>query len=693
MKISPVFLQDKNLQKSNFQKNSINSTISNNTQLQNVYPKSYYLLNFEARVDKDLDSFIKRNEQNLPYSVKAYVENLTSEEKISLSPLEAQRNAFEYLSICDSVNDIKDVYPEESLFKNLREAGEIKSKRGFLYELRLMSEDLDKDKLLSTGDNSLSVYLIKKIFLEGKTIDEINNDLDKDIHPAFKKEDKKYIQSSTLKALGIELPPLAYLNSLRYTRDGYSDFVGDKISKHWAQMSQEEKDNIRNSHSSKSFSQEAKDNMSIAQKKRWAKMSPQERTEQINKMHTGDEKQKYALIAAWNECPEARKVLSEMLIEHHFYSPQNVIYRSEALSEGMQKVMNEFWAKNPELGATLGELITQKQEEYDLAKESGNLEEFIQEIIAKQKEIKAEIKQLSIIKKKELANFNPLVEQYKKDFSFLPDELLELHEEILKMQKQDEVEIFIKYLKGEKLKNAERKTAQKIQRIVMPKFTIENQAFLMAYMSEFEKAFANFKNPINGNELCVSFPSNCSFDSAMIIQTCYRLLNEGYENVNFCDNIPFFSLNDKKAPACLYNDIDLQIALVQNKNLAKIIEPISSDLKHFKYPFAKLPDFKAANEAYSKIINKNPCEKDVRRLAIKMAGLDAGSEIINKMSELLMNRKDAYWILENKSAPKGVRLRTMCQAIHWCSGSEAVYMFRKTASKENAKELEAFMMN
>ena len=43
--------------------------------------------------------------------------------------------------------------------------------------------------------------------------------------------DSDYIHPSTLKALGIKSPDREYQQSLRYTRDGYSDFMGQKISK------------------------------------------------------------------------------------------------------------------------------------------------------------------------------------------------------------------------------------------------------------------------------------------------------------------------------------------------------------------------------------------------------------------------------------------------------------------------------
>ena len=75
----------------------------------------------------------------------------------------------------------------------------------------------------------------QKIFLESKTLDEINQDLEQEINPEFKsmyseKENGQLIHSSTIKALGIKLPEFEYMQSLRYTRLGYSDIIGEKIS-------------------------------------------------------------------------------------------------------------------------------------------------------------------------------------------------------------------------------------------------------------------------------------------------------------------------------------------------------------------------------------------------------------------------------------------------------------------------------
>jgi hypothetical protein len=75
--------------------------------------------------------------------------------------------------------------------------------------------------------------------------------LTKEINPEFKKiyEDKEIneqaIKSSTLKALGIQTPSSEYMQSLRYTREGYSDIVGGKISQvqkaFWESMPIEER--------------------------------------------------------------------------------------------------------------------------------------------------------------------------------------------------------------------------------------------------------------------------------------------------------------------------------------------------------------------------------------------------------------------------------------------------------------------
>ena len=220
-----------------------------------------YLLAFTARVDKGLERFYDTNKDKMPQTVRTYVENL--EDKSKITPLEAQKNAYELLEISQTIEDIKSAYPDEPLFADLINPNQSKAKRGLLNSVK------ENEELLALGNqgvlkdkSNLTVYLVKKIFLEDKTIEEINQDLEKDLDEDFKADfkfknpDSPYVYGSTLASLGIKTPNAEYRQSLRYTRDGYSDAVGDKISESqrafWDSLSLEER-TVRNKKSVEQF--------------------------------------------------------------------------------------------------------------------------------------------------------------------------------------------------------------------------------------------------------------------------------------------------------------------------------------------------------------------------------------------------------------------------------------------------------
>ncbi len=209
-----------------------------------------YMLSFGARVDKGLERFYDVNKDRMPYTVKTYVESLP--DKKMLSPLEAQKKAFEKLESVQNIDEIKELFPQEPLFRYLMNPEDSHATRGILQIARedaellsLSDEDILKDK------TNLTVYLVKKVFLEAKTIEEINKDLENDLNPDFKADFKfknpgsSYILGSTLKALGIKVPTAEYQQSLRYTRAGYSDIVGGTISRaqieFWSSLTPEQR--------------------------------------------------------------------------------------------------------------------------------------------------------------------------------------------------------------------------------------------------------------------------------------------------------------------------------------------------------------------------------------------------------------------------------------------------------------------
>ena len=208
------------------------------------YPVSYYI-SFEARTDKSMQAFYDRNKNIMPSTVKRYIESLSSDKRETITPLAAQYEAFKDLLLASNVDDVKELYPDEVLFSNLKTVGQTVAKTGFLYEARLMKPDLEAEGSgILQSEEDLTVYLLKKIFLENKTKDQINDDLDCDLNPVFKNEDKKYVTYEVLSSLGIR-QNAAYKHSLESTREGYSDEIGKKVSEgligYWNSLTAEQR--------------------------------------------------------------------------------------------------------------------------------------------------------------------------------------------------------------------------------------------------------------------------------------------------------------------------------------------------------------------------------------------------------------------------------------------------------------------
>ena len=252
MKISPVhnYFNIAYSQKNNKKENNINNEYSPNKQFELRTKFNDYMLSFGARVDKGLERFYDVNKDRMPDTVRKYVESLP--DKKALSPQEAQKNAFENLQLADSIEDIKELFPDETLFQSLKNPEDTKASRGILQTAKEDAELLAlSDMGVLKDKTNLTVYLVKKIFLEAKTVEEINKDLENDLEPDFKADFKfknpnsPYIYPTTLKALGIKMPAFEYQQSLRYTRDGYSDMVGETISKaqieFWNALTSEER--------------------------------------------------------------------------------------------------------------------------------------------------------------------------------------------------------------------------------------------------------------------------------------------------------------------------------------------------------------------------------------------------------------------------------------------------------------------
>ena len=460
-------------------KNKINKKSDYNMQPQFKYVSYNPSFMATMRVDKGMERFYEFNKNRIPTTVQMYLGTVI--DKFSITPLEAQKEAFKKLKIAKTVEEVQseDFFPEEELFIYLKKIADTDARKGLLGIYREF-KDIYDNGILSSGDD-FTVYLLRKIFAEAKTIAEINEDLDNDLNTDIKNEyqrkykNKEYIKSSTLRSLGIYMPDTAYLNSLKFTRDGYSDAFGLKISeaqqKYWNSLSEDQRfeilskrcegrdnwwnnlsynekleyaagidsdndlyKNYRKFVNSKkrelkseqtSSSQDAqtvkpkririgssnlkdkdifvlwfkkniekfyehlseadKDSVHIKRVRklamRWQEMSPEEKTDLINKMKSGREPGRFVMIDAWNHSRVLIRELSDFLQSQQIFRPINVLYSSEEFSEFQSKIMTQFWAEHRELAEEFGRNIKRAQARVEDAISRGQFEDLKQEIM------------------------------------------------------------------------------------------------------------------------------------------------------------------------------------------------------------------------------------------------------------------------------------------------------------------------
>ena len=145
----------------------------NNQKQNNI--TSPYQIPFESRVDKRLPRFENFHEQKkrLPTNLKNYL--ITIENKLSITPPEAMKNAYANLMEAKNIGDVQRLFPEEELFIYLTTLKDSISKRGIIGIYKDF-EELFKNGILKSGED-FTVYLLRKLFVETKVYKDINDDL------------------------------------------------------------------------------------------------------------------------------------------------------------------------------------------------------------------------------------------------------------------------------------------------------------------------------------------------------------------------------------------------------------------------------------------------------------------------------------------------------------------------------------
>ena len=211
-------------------KQYITKNHSNSMAVLSDYPISFLGL----RVDKRLPRFENFHEQQkrLTTTLKRFLEKI--KDKLSITPPDAMKYAYAKLMEANSVEDVQSLFPEEELFIYLTTLEDSPSRRGIIRVYKDFKE-IYKNGILKSGED-FTVYLLRKLFVETKVYNDINEDLDKDLIPDIKDYfqqkygHNRYVTTEILKALGIYAPDQDMRNSLKFTKDGYSDKFGLTIS-------------------------------------------------------------------------------------------------------------------------------------------------------------------------------------------------------------------------------------------------------------------------------------------------------------------------------------------------------------------------------------------------------------------------------------------------------------------------------
>ncbi len=611
MKIYNDFLYSRlNYKKVTQKQNFIQANTFSNPINLNNYSYNDYLM-FTSKVDKGLERFYEFNKERMPLTLKNYIDLLDS--KDGVEPIDALVNAFEGLIIADNIKDVKDYFEDEPLFQNLVPIEKTRPSKGLLYDIKVMQKDLDEygETVLSTGED-LSVYLLKKIFLEAKSLPEINEDLNKDLNPVFQKEDKKYIAYSTFEALGIQLPSKEYLTSLRYTKPGYSEEIGRRIAEIQKGKSRTKtNDNSENTKVKRATNKkidkfidglkrepkeksvknkETSEKRKQSARERWDNYTPEEKQAIIERLLAASTFQHYIMINAWNHLEDVILKMSAFFKNKNIYNIEKVLYDTKTYSSYQSAVMKAFWQENPECAQRLGEEISNSYESLRRADEEGRFDEFIQEVEKtaeiRKKEIKKTKHKQKNDNKEKLTLHEEFTLAFKTRYPYYPNNYIENYAEFLEkgFEGEKDFKLLIKGLKGKATKEEQTATAKKIRNLPYHKgFSLIFRAIETASKEIIDEA------------------SNGEFSELIY---CSKNINQMLEALYQQKEYPFvFDVKPSE------NNSDIEKELPSSITIYK--RPDFEKLEELYEKYAKRPSTKAKNYVYQYFMkNAGPHIKD-----------------------------------------------------------------------------------
>lgn len=348
-----------------------------------IYTKSNFTPTFGERLHRTPENFYaqKFNQDNMPKTVKEYLYKDFSEHH-HMPPAQLQREAFEYLKIADTIDDVKSTYPDEPLFQSLRSVNETKPSTGILLLLKWDAQTSNTPIFKDKENKDLTVYLLKKVYLEGKTISEINNDFDNDATEEIKRElgvkDKNYFSNSTFRTLGVKYPNLSYYNS----------FVATRNDKEYIPPKRKSTVHI--------ITEETKEKLSEASTKWWARLNSEEKAEQIQKMMEGKDLENNIYLKFQGQImtiAASKMGFSEKLTEifAEKYANENFKQDFPTFAEQQRAIMLEFWNKDPEFRKNFSNVLQSIISDFEIAYHDKETPEKLETLLSQALELKEKV--------------------------------------------------------------------------------------------------------------------------------------------------------------------------------------------------------------------------------------------------------------------------------------------------------------
>ena len=357
-----------------------------------------------ARLFRTPEDFYSQpfNKNGMPLSMKNYLYS-DFETNQHIPPMQLMQVVFDKLNYAKSLDDVKrSQYPDEPLFKNLSSTPRVNT--AVVADIQYVKKDNPKLPIFKDGQDDLGLYLLKKIYLEGKMLKEIDADFQKDINDEY--QGIAPIKDETIYAFGIRRPQAGFWKSLVHNRDNFPyvyiprkhvDITSEREKIAPRSVVSTVKDNSLPAKQRRKLSDEQKRAMSEYMLDFWKDITPEERERRKKKIKAGQENSfLFQYTSPIMTLAAAQVNLSDRLSEYlsNARLPENL---NQILKDAkdvdtqinfdnpnntQKAIMKAFWKENPdikgEFGAAIRSILDEFQQAYGVDGENDEFRILVQ---------------------------------------------------------------------------------------------------------------------------------------------------------------------------------------------------------------------------------------------------------------------------------------------------------------------------